>query len=331
MKTAKDKRFSRGLPYLLLFLFAGLLLLESACLTHCLGKGFLRDIEGSGFTPVSEMFFLARGDGSYTLAEAVFPKEYDGSMPLVAMGHGFTGNRNSGGARELAERLARRGIATIRMDFDPYTAAQKDSPQTHSYTLSSMREDLLRGIDYMRGHHDIDTDRIGLYARSMGGRVAMTMANESSGGFDYQALALVAPAGTRNAMIDYMGGQSAWNAMKETAAADGYILHQGLKLTPQWFAEFEAYDPCQYGSKFGDKPVLVIRNTLDYVVTPKTSLECAKAYKNSHVITVKTDNYHGYEMSYPDSALKEELMCAITEHFAAALRAPAQNRPQRAA
>ena len=106
MKTAKDKRFSRGLPYLLLFLFAGLLLRESACLTHCLGKGFLRDIEGSGFTPVSEMFFLARGDGSYTLAEAVFPKEYDGSMPLVAMGHGFTGNRNSGGARELAERLA---------------------------------------------------------------------------------------------------------------------------------------------------------------------------------------------------------------------------------
>ena len=96
MKTAKDKRFSRGLPYLLLFLFAGLLLLESACLTHCLGKGFLRDIEGSGFTPVSEMFFLARGDGSYTLAEAVFPKEYDGSMPLVAMGHGFTGNRNRG-------------------------------------------------------------------------------------------------------------------------------------------------------------------------------------------------------------------------------------------
>ena len=80
-----------------------------------------------------------------------------------------------------------------------------------------------------------------------------------------------------------------------------------------------------------DKPVLVIRNTLDYVVTPKTSLECAKAYKNSQVITVKTDNYHGYEMSYPDSALKEELMCAITEHFAAALRAPAQNRPQRAA
>ena len=312
------KSFLHSFPYLLLFLFAGLLLLESAFLPELLGKIPERGSEAADYVPVTETLFLERGDGTYTLAEAVYPKGYQDSMPLVAIGHGFTGNRNSGGAAELAARLASRGIASVRMDFDPYTRPAKDSPQTHAYTLSSMQADLLRGISYMRGHHDIDTDRIGLYARSMGGRVAMTMANEQSGGYDYCALALVAPAGNRNAMIDYMGGQNAWEQMKETAAADGYILHQGLKLTPQWFAEFEAYDPCQHGDRFGDKPVLVIRNTLDYVVTPKTSLECAQAYKNSHVITVKTDNYHGYEMSYPDSALKEQLMTAITDHFAAA-------------
>ena len=43
---------------------------------------------------------------------------------------------------------------------------------------------MLRAVNYMIGHHSIDTDRLGLYARSMGGRVAMTMANENSGGFD---------------------------------------------------------------------------------------------------------------------------------------------------
>ena len=37
--------------------------------------------------------------------------------------------------------------------------------------------------------------------------------------------------------------------------------------------------PASMEISFGDKPVLVIRNTLDYVVTPKTSLECAKAYR----------------------------------------------------
>ncbi len=316
--SVMKKKFAKNIPYLLLPVFGVLLLAEALWLSSFFGAAPQKDAAFRGYQPVREQFFLERGDGTYTLAEAVYPKDHPGSMPLVAMGHGFTGTRNSGGAEELAERLAGCGIATVRMDFDPYTKPAKDSARTHDYTLSSMQADLLRGIGYMRGHYDIDTTRIGLYARSMGGRVAMTMANESSGGYDYQALALVAPAGNRTAMIDYMGGQAAWDKMKETAVRDGFVLRQGLKLTPEWFAEFEAYDPCRHGDRFGEKPVLVIRNTLDYVVTPTTSLECAKAYKNSRVITVTTDNYHGYEMSYADSALKEQLMSAITDHFVSA-------------
>ncbi len=313
------KKFAKNSPYLLLLLFGLLLLTEALWLSSFFGEAPQKDATEHRYQPIREQFFLKRGDDTYTLAEAVYPKDYSGNMPLVAMGHGFTGTRNSGGAKELAERLASCGIATVRMDFDSYVEPAKDSPQTHCYTLSSMQEDLLRGISYMRGHHAIDASRIGLYARSMGGRVAMTMANESSGGYDYQALALVAPAGNRTAMIDYMGGQKSWDKMKETAARKGFVRCQGLKLTPEWFAEFEAYDPCRHGDRFGEKPVLVIRNTLDYVVTPKTSLECAKAYKNSRVITVTTDNYHGYEMSYADSALKDKLMQAITDHFVSAL------------
>ena len=162
------KSFLHSFPYLLLFLFAGLLLLESAFLPELLGKIPERGSEAAGYVPVTETLFLERGDGTYTLAEAVYPKGYPGSMPLVAIGHGFTGNRNSGGAAELAARLASRGIASVRMDFDPYTRPAKDSPQTHAYTLSSMQADLLRGIGYMCGHHAIDTQNIGLYARSIG-------------------------------------------------------------------------------------------------------------------------------------------------------------------
>ena len=142
------KSFLHSFPYLLLFLFAGLLLLESAFLPELLGKIPERGSEAADYVPVTETLFLERGDGTYTLAEAVYPKGYQGSMPLVAIGHGFTGNRNSGGAAELAARLASRGIASVRMDFDPYTRPAKDSPQTHAYTLSSMQTDLLRGIGY---------------------------------------------------------------------------------------------------------------------------------------------------------------------------------------
>ena len=90
---------------------------------------------------------------------------------------------------------------------------------------------MLRAVNYMIGHHSIDTDRLGLYARSMGGRVAMTMANENSGGFDFKAVALVAPAGTDDAMVYYMGGDESWEEMKKTAREDGFIEHQGQKLT----------------------------------------------------------------------------------------------------
>lgn len=212
---------------------------------------------------------------------------------MSPIGHGFKGTLNSGGASELAERLARAGIATIRMDFNPRVSPEKNADKTGRYDLNSMKRAMLDAIEYMCKNHNIDTERIGLYARSMGGRVVMTMANESYGGFDYKALAMVAPAGNETAMIHYAGGRKKWDEMKAKARLEGYVKYQGLKLTEDWFKEFEEYNPCDYGSKFGDKPVLVICNTLDYVVTEDTSLECAHAYKNSRVITVTTENYHG--------------------------------------
>lgn len=267
------------------------------------------------YKTAAEEFFLDRGDGTYTLTEAVYPKDYDGPMPLVAIAHGFKGTRNSGGAEELSHRLAEAGYAAVRMDFNPRTAPKKDADKTNLYDLKSMEKDMLRAVNYMIGHHSIDTDRLGLYARSMGGRVAMTMANENSGGFDFKAMALVAPAGTDDAMVYYMGGDESWEEMKKTAREDGFIEHQGQMLTPEWFKEFEDYNPCDFGHKFDDKPVLVICNTLDYVVTDETSRKCAAAYKNSRVIEVTTDNYHCYEMSYENSELKDYLMTEITCFF----------------
>lgn len=229
------------------------------------------------YKTATEEFFLDRGDGTYSLAEA--------------------------------------GYAAVRMDFNPRRSPEKDAPKTDLYDLKSMEDDMIRAVNYMIGHHSIDTDRLGLYARSMGGRVAMTMANEQLGGFDFKAMALVAPAGTDDAMVYYMGGSKSWEEMKKTASREGFIEHQGQKLTPECFKEFEDYNPCDFGYKFGDRPVLVICNTLDYVVTDETSRECAAAYKNSRVIEVTTDNYHGYEMGYEKSDLKDYLMSEITDFF----------------
>ena len=271
--------------------------------------------ENTTYKTSSVEFYLQQSNGTYSLAEAVYPVNISEKIPLVVMAHGFSGTLNSGGAEELAHRLASVGIASIRMDFNPRISPEKDSYQTCLYDLQTMNEDMVLGIEYMLNHFNIDDDRIGLYGRSMGGRVVMTMANENSGHHDYKALAMVAPAGNANAMIDYMGGMQRWEKMKEEALHNDYAEHKGLKLKPSWFAMFEEYNPCETGMKFAQKPVLVICNSLDNVVTEATSRECASAYKNSQVIEVTTDNYHGYEMGYDKSELKDYLMEEITDFF----------------
>ncbi len=262
-------------------------------------------------------FVIENDRGTYTAGQITLP-ETDGSCPLVFIAHGFRGTMNSGGAEELSQRLSQHGIAAVRIDFNSRLEPEADSAGADEYTLSDMTDDAVLAISYCADRYNIDTDRIGLYGRSMGGRAVMIMANESRG-YDYKALALVAPAGNDSAMIYYMGGEDKWNEMKSEADRAGYTLKQGLKLTPQWFREFEEYNPADTGYKFGDKPVLLFYNTLDNVVLPDTSLECAAGYRNCSVVRVTADDGHGYEMSYKDSELKDMIMDRITEHFEGAL------------
>lgn len=262
-------------------------------------------------------FVIKNDRGTYTAGQITMP-ETGGSCPLVFIAHGFKGTMNSGGAAELSKRLSQHGIAAVRIDFNSRLEPEAGSAKTDEYTLSDMTDDAVMAISYCAGRYDIDTDRIGLYGRSMGGRAVMIMANESKG-YDYKALALVAPAGNDSAMIYYMGGRDKWNEMKKKALQAGYTLRQGLKLTPEWFDEFEKYNPAKTGYKFGDRPVLLFYNTLDNVVLPDTSLECAAGYKNCSVVKVTTDDGHGYEMSYGKSELKDMIMDRITEHFEGAL------------
>lgn len=292
----------QGLVVLLLVFFA------LAILTGCDRKGDYEEYE----------FFLENDRGTYTFCELVMPVQEE-PCPLVFMAHGFKGTRNSGGAEELSKKLAAEGIAAVRIDFNSNKSNDKMSPKTTDYTLYSMKADGVMTINYVLDNYNVDPDRIGIHGRSMGGRVAMMMGNESEGAIDYKALSLVAPAGNASAMIYYMGGQDRWESMKGIAKEKGFCEKQGLKLSYSWFEEFEAYNPAKTGYKFGDKPVLVYYNTLDHVVLPETSLECAAGYENAEVIEVTTEDGHGYEMGYETSDLKDEIMDNIVTFFVANL------------
>ncbi|MGX8774615.1 MAG: alpha/beta hydrolase family protein [Bacillota bacterium] len=270
---------------------------------------------------VTEDVFLKNADGTYTYCEIVAPESGE-PYPLVSISHGIYGAINSGGARELSEMLAESGIAAVRVDFnrcltnDPEEALSKDrSGRTNEYTISDMLESNMLAIDFALENYNVDADRIGVYGRSFGGRIAMIMGNESWGGIDYKAMALIAPAGNEHALIHYMGGEEEWNRLREAAERDGSCTRGRLTLTPEWFEDYYKYNPALTGSKFGDKPVMVYYNTKDTVVEPKTSLDCAHAYSNVSIYEVTTDDGHGYEMSYEQSEIKDEIMDRVVTFF----------------
>ena len=251
----------------------------SLSLTGCGGASD----ETAAFDTVTEDFFLQNEDGTYTYGEIVAPLTEE-SFPLVSISHGIYGTINSGGARQLSETLAENGIAAVRVDFnrcltnDPDTALAKDkSGRVNEYTISDMLESNMLSINYALDNYNVDKDRIGVYGRSFGGRIAMIMGNESWGGIDYKAMALIAPAGNEYALIHYMGGSEKWDELRELADRDGKVVRGRLTLTPKWFDDYYKYNPALTGDKFGDKPVMVYYNTKDTVVEPKTRLDSPHA------------------------------------------------------
>lgn len=263
--------------------------------------------------PREVSFFMENDHGTYNLVELSVP-EGDGPYPVVMMAHGFAGTLHSGGASELGARLAEKGVLAARIDFDPYEKLDKSAARTHEYPLSQMEDDAVKLLGIVVSDHGGDPENISLYGRSYGGRLVMRMANESSGGYDYKKLALVAPAGDAVAFERYLGGKEKYKAMEKEAIGGGsgdepgYAEKLGVHITPQWFVDVESYDPTKYAWKFGDKPVLLFYNTLDTVVYPDTSKRCAEAYKNHEIVEVTTDDGHGYEMGYKKSELKDEIM-----------------------
>ncbi len=264
---------------------------------------------------ITEDVVLENSGGSYTKAQIMIPANYEETkLPLVTLSHGFRGSMNSAGGNYLAESLAKAGIATIRIDFARCTDAAGKN-QVNQYTVDTMVSDQLSAIAYMIGRYNVDPQRIGLYGRSLGGRVAMTMANENKGGYDFKALALIAPAGNGNAMQYYMGGQDKWSAMKAEAVEKGSVVYQKVILTPEFFTSIEDYVPSENGSKF-QHPVLVIYNTEDNVVLPQTSLECAESYSDVRITKITSSKSpHGCEMGFESSAIKDQLIREITDFF----------------
>jgi dienelactone hydrolase len=141
-----------------------------------------------GGEPVSRDVLIANQDRQVP-ATLTLPAG-EGPFPLVVFNHGFAGSRQEGGGfAHLADTLAARGIASIRMDFPGCGDSQASF---FEYSHRANISDSNACLAWALANAPVDPDRVGLLGYSNGGRMALICSTEEP--FPYKALGLLAPA-----------------------------------------------------------------------------------------------------------------------------------------
>lgn len=198
------------------------------------------------------------------------PDGVGADLPLVVMLHGHGGDRHeAGGFTQVAERLAGAGIASIRMDFP---GCGDSTEPFRNNRISNMLADARAARDYALKTIVVDNTRMAVMGFSMGGRLAVTLANEDP---RFQAMALWAPsvdAGTTG-LVDFLGGADALAKARATATAEGFVPFttswgQKQELSAGWFDDMEASRPLTLIPSFTGA-VFVLYGDQDTVVPPE--------------------------------------------------------------
>jgi dipeptidyl aminopeptidase/acylaminoacyl peptidase len=204
--------------------------------------------------------------------------------------------------RQVAETLASRGIAVLRVD-DRGVGKSKGSETLAAATSSDYANDVRAQVDYLRSRSDIDPNRIALIGHSEGGIIGPMVAATDP---RIAALVIMAgPAKRGDAIIKYQINEgleqdatlSAEEKTKKRAEQEENIrkaVESGdasklpLILRGAWMKEFMSYDPLPVIGKLR-QPILILQGALDRQVTAEQAamLERAARDAGNKDVTVK--------------------------------------------
>lgn len=245
-----------------------------------------------------------------------------GPFPAVVMNHGHGGGRQEGGGFEkLANALAKAGIVTIRMDF----AGTGDSkaPWTDQ-SLSSMISDSNASLAYLLANYSVDPERLGILGYSMGGRIALTIAQSADN--PYKAVGLLAPsANPGKGLLLFLAGSEAESerlyaeAKSEKGYAD-YTTQYGQKqqLSLKWFDELLASSPLEGISAYKG-PMLVVHGDKDVTILPAENQAVVAAYPKASIVLVPEAD-HGYGFYSDQPAVSAQVESSFADFFSTNLK-----------
>jgi pimeloyl-ACP methyl ester carboxylesterase len=245
-------------------------------------------IEAKGFTLAGTLLTPKTGKAPYPVAVTITgsgQQPRDEYLPLPGL-------ERYRPFRQIAEALASRGIAVLRVD-DRGVGQSKGLETLKVSTSANFADDVRAQVDFLRERRDIDPNRVVLIGHSEGGMIAPMVAAT-----DPRIAAIVLMAGTAkrgDAIVGYQldqgidGDSSLTEDAKAKARADQQEAMRkaiaGDSSAPEllrspWMRYFLTYDPLPTIRKVR-QPVLILQGEFDRQVTADQAEMLAKAARES--------------------------------------------------
>lgn len=185
-----------------------------------------------------------------------------GPHPAVLMCHGLGGHK-SGKYRiyvTLAEKLSKQGIASLRIDFRGSGDSEGDFGDM---TLDSEAKDAVIALNYLKTRDDINSSRLGIFGRSVGGTVAMIAADRAGG---VKSVATWAPLFDGDQWMDQ------WRQLHHEDVPEEFRM-ENMRVNGQvpgreFFMGLFALDMNKHLKHIDNIPMLHIHGNKDEIVTP---------------------------------------------------------------
>jgi uncharacterized protein len=199
------------------------------------------------------------------------PQDRDQALPMVPGYRPF---------RQIADTLARRGIAVLRLDDRGFG---ESTGNFATATSADFADDVRAALAWLRSRDDIDGRRLALVGHSEGGLIAPLVAVTDT---TLAAIVLIAgPAHTGRRIITYQQrfaieqSPAIPPALRDSALAVAQRqLEEGMAQQP-WLRFFVDYDPLPTARRVRRTPVLVLQGETDRQVTLDQAAELADAFR----------------------------------------------------
>jgi len=252
-------------------------------------------------------------------------QDRDEAIPVVAGFRPF---------RQVADTLARRGIAVLRMDDRGFGASEGDGGAATSRDFAS---DIAAAVAYLRARPEIDPDRIALVGHSEGGIIAPMVAVS-----DPRIRAVVLMAGTSRSgrrILEYQirfpldRDSTLTAAQRDSAYRAGWAEVDSLGARMPWLPYFIGYDPLPTARRLR-QPVLIVQGGTDRQVTPDQAPELEAAIRGAgnrdvtmrvfpqlnHLFIHDPDGMPAGYARLPDRRMEPEVLGTLADWLAAKLR-----------